>query len=80
MGSSFTDIPIIEVNPQNIFAVLDKTKAFILEGHATNNNLKVFKIEDILDFIPTVVTEFFKDFSDILKNYKSNEVLSKKKN
>lgn len=80
VGSSFTDIPIIEVNPQNIFAVLDKTKAFILEGHATNNNLKVFKIEDILDFIPTVVTEFFKDFSDILKNYESNEVLSKKKN
>ena len=42
--------------------------------------VKVFKIEDILDFIPTVVTEFFKDFSDILKNYESNEVLSKKKN
>ena len=80
VGSSFTDIPIIEVNPQNIFAVLDKTKVFILEGHATNNDLKTFKIEDILDFIPTVVTEFFKDFSDVLKNYKSNEVLSKKKN
>ena len=78
-GCSFTDIPIIEVNPQNIFAVLDKTKGFILEGRATNNDLKVFKIEDILDFIPNVVTEFSKDFSNILKNYKSNEVLSKKK-
>lgn len=79
-GSSFTDIPISEVNPKNIFAVLDQTKAFIAESYATDNDLKVFKIEDILDFIPSVVSEFSEDFSDVLKNYKSNKTLTKKKN
>lgn len=79
-GGGFVDIPITEVNFQNIFDVLDQTRAFIAESYATNNDLKVFKIEDILNFIPSVVTEFSKNFSDILKNYKNNKTLTKKKN
>lgn len=69
-----------EINPKNITSVLDSTNNYIKESYATNNELKVFNIDDILNFVPEVVDSFSSDFSKVISNYNQPLKLTKKKN
>lgn len=44
------------------------------------NELKVFNIDDILNFVPEVVDSFSSDFSKVILNYNQPLKLTKKKN
>lgn len=76
----FENISIEEINPKNITSVLDSTNNYIKESYATNNELKVFNIDDILNFVPEVVDSFSSDFSKVISNYNQPLKLTKKKN
>ena len=64
----FINPGIEEVDYSNISSIINKTSKYIAESYSlTNDELSVFDINVILNFIPYVVVNFINNYSDLIE-------------